>query len=76
MVLAVIVLVLRRRVRPSCDTRRREDSMREGRAGHVFSFFLRSRAVLVSFPGSRGVLRATPVTFCVLGLPLGAAELP
>ena len=29
-----------------------------------------------TFPGVRCVLRATPVTFCVLGLPLGAAELP
>ena len=50
--------------------------MREGRAGHVFVFLLRSRAVLVSFPGSRGVFHATLVTLCVLGLPLGAAELP
>ena len=41
-VLAMTVLVLRRRVRPSCDESRREDSMREGGAWEVLVFLVRS----------------------------------
>ena len=38
--------------------------MREGRAWHVFAFLLRSRAVLVSFPGSRGFPRYPDDSLC------------